>query len=132
MDSDSDRRDQEGMNEILEKKIWRKLQALPEEKQYEVADFVDYLASKYAPKAAPARDPFQNFAESVQRGLRRTRASATTVKGTMKVLGAADRVLDSFRDAGRQFLAELEEGRPERMEKKEGRPPPETREIVVD
>lgn len=119
------------MNEILRKKIWRKLQALPEDKQYEVVDFIDYLASKYASRPAAGADPFQHFAESVHRGLRRTRASTTAVKGTMKVLGAADRVIDSFREAGRGFLAELEAGNPE-PEPREDRPPPETREIVVD
>ena len=122
---------EEGMNEILRKKIWRKLQALPEDKQYEVVDFIDYLASKYASRPAAGADPFQHFAESVHRGLRRTRASTTAVKGTMKVLGAADRVIDSFREAGRGFLAELEAGNPE-PEPREDRPPPETREIVVD
>ncbi|MXX69342.1 MAG: DUF2281 domain-containing protein [Gemmatimonadales bacterium] len=122
---------EEGMNEILRKKIWRKLQALPEDKQYEVVDFIDYLASKYASRPAAGADPFQHFAESVHRGLRRTRASTTAVKGTMKVLGAADRVIDSFREAGRGFLAELEAGSPE-PEPREDRPPPETREIVVD
>ncbi|WP_419940756.1 hypothetical protein [Candidatus Palauibacter sp.] len=122
---------EEGMNEILGKKIWRKLQALPEEQQYEVADFVDYLSSKYASRPAPGADPFQHFAESVHRGLRRTKASTTAVKGTMKVLGAADRVIESFREAGRGFLAELEAGTPE-PPPKDDRPPPETREIVVD
>lgn len=122
---------EEEMNEILRKKVWRKLQALPEDKQYEVIDFIDYLSSKYASRSAPGAPPFQHFAESVHRGLRRTRASTTAVKGTMKVLGAADRVIDSFREAGRGFLSELEAGKPE-PEPKDERPPPETREIVVD
>lgn len=120
-----------GMNEILKKQVWRKLAALPEEKQYEVLDFIDFLSSEYGDRSAPRADAFQQFAESVQRGLRRTRASATTMKGTMKVLGAADRVLDSFREAGREFLAELEGGSPEPAPKPD-RSPPEEREIIVE
>ncbi len=118
-------------NEILKKQVWRKLSALPQDKQYAALDFIDYLSSEYADRSAPRADPFQQFAESVQRGLRRTRASTTTVKGTMKVLGAADRVLDSFREAGREFLAELEAGSPEPPPKTDHRPP-EEREIIVE
>lgn len=119
------------MNEILKKQIWRKLDALPEEKQYEVLDFIDFLTSEYGDRAAPRPAAFQQFAESVQRQLRRTRASANTMKGTMKVLGAADRVLDSFREAGREFLAELEAGRPEPGPRGD-EPPREEREIIVE
>jgi len=119
------------VNEILKKQIWRKVEALPEEKQYEVLDFVNFLSSEYADRAAPRAPAFQQFAESVHKQLRRTRASATTMKGTMKVLGAADRVLDSFREAGREFLAELEGGRPEPAPGPDDRPP-EEREIIVE
>jgi len=119
------------VNEILKKQIWRKIDALPEEKQYEVLDFVNYLSSEYASQAAPRTPAFQQFAESVHKQLRRTRASASTMRGTMKVLGAADRVLDSFREAGREFLAELEAGSPEPAPKRE-ETPPEEREIIVE
>jgi hypothetical protein len=119
------------MDDILKKQVWRKLEALPEEKVYEVLDFIDFLDSEYGRRDGPRAPAFQQFAETVHRGLRRTRASANTMKGTMKVLGAADRVLDSFRQAGREFLAELEAGRPEPPPKRdEG--PPEEREIVVE
>jgi len=123
---------EEGMNEILKKQLWRKLEALPEEKQYEVMDFVNFLSSEYGDRRAPRPAAFQQFAESVQRQLRRSRASANTVKGTMKVLGQADRVLDSFREAGREFLAELEAGNPEPPPKDDKKPPPEEREIIVE
>ena len=35
-----------GLNEIFKKQVWRKLAALPEEKQYEVLDFIDFLSSE--------------------------------------------------------------------------------------
>lgn len=119
------------MNEILKKTIWRKLDDLPEDKQYQVLDYIDFLSSEYGTRGAPRPPAFQQFAESVERQLRRTRVSANTMKGTMKVLGAADRVLDSFRQAGREFLAELETGRPEPPPRREDTPP-EEREIVVE
>ncbi|MCG8467555.1 MAG: DUF2281 domain-containing protein [Gemmatimonadetes bacterium] len=123
---------EERMNEILKKQLWRKLESLPEEKQYEVLDFVHFLTSEYSERPEPRPAAFQQFAESVQRQLRRTRVSANTMKGTMKVLGRADRVLDSFREAGREFLAELEAGSPEPPPKRDDEPPPEKREIIVE
>ncbi len=122
----------DGMNEILKKQLWRKVEALPEEKQYEVMDFVNFLSSEYADRRTPRPAAFQQFAETVQRQLRRSRASANTMKGTMKVLGQADRVLDSFREAGREFLAELEVGTPEPPPKKDDKPPAPEREIIVE
>ena len=45
-----------GLNEIFKKQVWRKLAALPEEKQYEVLDFIDFLCSEYADRSAPRAD----------------------------------------------------------------------------
>ncbi|MDH3734530.1 MAG: DUF2281 domain-containing protein [Gemmatimonadota bacterium] len=120
------------MNEILKKQIWRKLDALPEEKVYEVLDFIDFLGSEYADRTAPEAPVFQKFAEGVQQQMRRGRMSANAVNTTMKVLGRADRVLDSFRQAGREFLAELEAGNPEPEPPPASEGPPENREIVVE
>ncbi len=119
------------MNEILKKQIWRKLEALPEEKAYEVLDFIEFLASEYADRDAPQAPAFQRFAEAFQRQLRRGRVPASALRETMKVLGATDRVLDAFRQAGREFLAEAEQGKPESPPKQSSEPP-EQREIVVD
>lgn len=120
------------MNEILQKQIWRKLESLPEEKVYEVLDFIEFLESEYGDRGARSAPPFQRFAESFQRQLRRSRVPAAAMKETMKVLGAADRVLDAFRQAGREFLAELETGKPEPPLEDESEPPPSEREIVVE
>ena len=119
------------MNEILKKQIWRKLEELPEEKVYEVLDFIEFLSSEYGDRRASEPPAFQKIAENVQKQLRRSRVPANAVRETMKVFGAADRVLDSFRQAGREFLAELEVGQPEPPPKDEP-DPPENREIVVD
>lgn len=48
------------------------------------------------------------------------------------MLGRADRVLDGFRQAGREFLAELETGKPEPPLEEKSDPPPPEREIVVE
>lgn len=118
------------MNEILRKQIWRKLENLPEEKVYAVLDFVEFLESEYGTQEA-GPPPFQRFAEHFQKQMRRARMPASAVRESMKVLSATDRVLDAFREAGKEFLAELEQGRPEPPPKDE-EGPPRKREIVVD
>lgn len=124
--------DGDKMNEILKKQIWRKLEALPEEKVYEALDFIEFLSSEYGDRKTAEPPAFQKFAEGVQRQMRRSRVPAGAMKETMRVLGRADRVLDSFRQAGREFLAELEAGKAEPPPEDEPDQPPESREIVVE
>ncbi|MFQ5690083.1 MAG: hypothetical protein ACE5HQ_07415 [Gemmatimonadota bacterium] len=119
------------MNEILRKQIWRKLEALPEEKVYEVLDFIGFLESEYANRSAPGASGFQRFAELLQKQMRRGRIPASALRETMKVLGTTDKVLEAFREAGREFLAEVEKGHPEPPPKRED-DPPSNREILVD
>lgn len=119
------------MNEILRKQIWRKLEALPEEKAYQVLDYIDFLESEYGAEEGAEARGFQRFAEHFQRQLRRARVPASALRETMKVLGTTDRVLEAFREAGREFLAELEQGRPEPPLKEPSEPPPR-REVVVE
>lgn len=118
------------MNEILRKQIWRKLEGLPEEKAYQVLDYIDFLESEYGDTDATDASSFQRFAELFQRRMRQGRVPATALRETMRVLGTTDRVLSAFRDAGREFLAELETGRPESSVRRSE--PPRRREIVVE
>ena len=118
------------MNEVLKKQIWRKLEELPEEKQFQVLDYIRFLESEYADVVSRGSG-FQRVAERVQDEMRRVKAPAAAMRETMRAFGAADRVVNSFREAAKEFLAELETGAPE--------PPPPTeeeaprsREIVVE
>ena len=42
------------MNEILKQRLLRRLELLPDERGYQVLDYVEFLESKYAERAAPA------------------------------------------------------------------------------
>lgn len=119
------------MNEILKKQIWRKLENLPEEKAYQVLDYLEFLESEYGTGEGPDATNFQRFAELFHRRMRKTRLPASALRETMKVLGTTDRVLEAFREAGREFLAELEQGRPEPPLRKEEEPP-RPREVEVE
>lgn len=119
------------MNEILRKEIWRKLEGLPDDKAYQVLDYINFLRSHYSDRDGRATS-FQRFGEAVQETMRRGKVPAKAVRETMKVMSTADRVLGSVREAGREFLVELEGGRPEPAPPPVDSEPPRTREIVVE
>jgi hypothetical protein len=119
------------MNEILRKELWRKLESLPDDKAYQVLDYINYLQSQYG-TADEQTGGFQRFGELFQDTMRKRKVPAAALKETMKVMGAADRVLGAFRDAGREFLVELEGGRPEPGAPEREKDPPRSREIAVD
>lgn len=121
------------MNEILRKELWRKLEALPDEKAYQVLDYVTFLESEYGQAGGGEAGAFQRFSELFQRTLRRQNVPASALRETMRVLGAADRVFDAFREAGKEFLGELEGGRPEPSAPTPAeKEPPRSREIKVE
>ena len=119
------------MNEILRKEIWRKMESLPDDKAYQVLDYINYLQSQYGESDSTAGG-FQRFGEIFQDTMRKRKLPASALKETMKVMGAADRVLSAFRDAGREFLVELEGGNPEPGAPERKDDPPKPREIAVD
>lgn len=118
------------MNEILRKRIWRKLEKLPDEKAYQVLDYIKFLEQEYAGGESEASGP-RRFAEILQDRMRRRNVPASALRETMRVLGATDRVMGAFKDAAGEFLAEVEAGRPE---PDPGRPdePPRRREVVIE
>ena len=123
------------MNEILRNEIWRKLDSLPDEKAYQVLDFINYLRSQYGEDEARASG-IQKLGEMFQDTMRKRRVPATAIRETMKVMGAADRVLGTIRAAGKEFLVELEgSSRPEPSaptRKNGSGGPPQSREISIE
>ena len=77
------------MNDILRERLIRKLDTLPEEKIYQILDYIDFLESKYAPKVSTAPNPLKRFAEGVEDTLRAGRMSAGVIGGTMNVMNKA-------------------------------------------
>jgi hypothetical protein len=75
------------MNEILRKEIWRKLESLPDDKAYQVLDYINYLQSQYG--AESTTSGFQRFGEIFQDTMRKRRVPASAMRETMKVMGAA-------------------------------------------
>lgn len=100
------------MNEFLKKRIERKLDALPEERVYQVLDYLEFLESKYAARTPEGPSPLQRLAETVEDTLRAGRVSATAIKGTMDAMGAAGRVMSGLAAAGKAVVDEVTGGGP--------------------
>ena len=112
------------MNDILKERLLRKLEALPEEKAYQVLDYIEFLESKYAerPAGAPA---FQKVAETLEDTMRAGRVPITVIKGTMDAVGKAGRFLDGLAAAGRAAVNEVRRNPDKKeIEKKEEKTPP--------
>ena len=95
------------MNDILRERLIRKLDTLPEEKIYQILDYIDFLESKYAPKVSTAPNPLKRFAEGVEDTLRAGRMSAGVIGGTMNVMNKAVGVLTDVANAGKSVATEI-------------------------
>ena len=94
------------MNANLRDRIVRKLEALPDERGYQMLDFIEFLESKYAGKTAMAPGVFERFAEGVEDTLRAGRVSASTIAETMGLLNRAMGVLSGVAETGKTIASD--------------------------
>ena len=95
------------MNEFLKKRIERKLEALSDERVYQVLDYIEFLESKYAARSPVQPSPLQRLAETVEDTLRAGRVSASAIKETMDAMAAAGRVMSGLAAAGKAVVDEV-------------------------
>ena len=95
------------MNELLRERIVRKLDALGDDRLYQVLDYVEFLASKYAERQSPPSNVFQRFAETVEDSLRAGRVSTTAIAETMNLMNCAMGVLSGVAAAGKSVATDL-------------------------
>ena len=95
------------MNEFLWKRIERKLAALPEERVYQVLDYVEFLESRYAVHDAAPASPFQKLAEKVEDTLRAGRVPVSAIRSTMDAMSAASRLMGGIAAAGKAVVDEV-------------------------
>lgn len=106
------------MSEFLRERIARRLDTLPDERLYQVLDYIEFLESKYAQRQAPSSNVFQRFAEGVEDSLRAGRVSVATIGETMNLLNKAMGVLSGVAAAGRSVASDVVE-----VAKQASRPP---------
>jgi hypothetical protein len=95
------------MNEFLRKRIERKLDALPDERIYQVLDYIEFLESKYAERTSNQPSAFQKLAETVEDTLRAGRMGASAIKGTMDAMSAARNVMSGLAAAGKSVVDQV-------------------------
>lgn len=99
------------MNEVLRQRLWRHIEALPEEKVYQVLDYIEFLTSKYA--KSPLRPPGSSllrFGERLEDKMRSQGVAIRAMRGALDAVGTADRVFAGISEAGRTILKEVNTG----------------------
>ena len=97
------------MNSYLRDKLLQKLDSLSDERGYQVLDYVDFLESKYAERAAAAAaaNPLTRFADVMEEKLRAGKVSATAVAETMGLMSRAMGVLNGAAAAGKSVASDF-------------------------
>lgn len=92
---------------FLRRRVWRKLQSLPDEKLYQVLDYVEFLEERYGERSERP-DSMQRLAEGIQNTLRARRAAPWALKGVMSALSVVDRAVGTAAKTARGLADELE------------------------
>ena len=95
------------MNTFLRDRILRKLESLPDERLYQILDYVEFLESKYAERQTPQPGIFTRFAETVEDQLRAGRVSASAISQTMNLMNQAMGVLNGVAAAGKSVASDI-------------------------
>lgn len=101
------------MNELLLERLRRRLEVLPDERAYQVLDYIEFLESKYGERRAGA-PAFQKVAEKLEDTLRAGRVPLSVIAGTMDAVSKAGRFLEGLAAAGRAAAGQeaVEEEKP--------------------
>ncbi len=95
------------MHEALRRRILRRLESLPEARLYQVLDYIEFLESRYSEGSPETASGLQRLAEHLEDGLRNRTVSPSRLREAFQLISAADRVLSSISEAGREIFADL-------------------------
>jgi hypothetical protein len=97
------------MNDVLRERLIRKLDTLPEERVYQIYDYIDFLESKYAQRSSQSGNPLTRFAEGMEDTLRAGRISANVIGGTMNIMNKAVGAINEVAAAGKSVASGIME-----------------------
>lgn len=87
------------MHESLRRRLLRAIESLPEERIYQVLDYIEFLESRYGTRGAPEPGGLQRFAERLEDRIRaRSTLSPANLREAFELLSTADRVLSTLSD----------------------------------
>ncbi|MEO5799705.1 MAG: hypothetical protein ABIZ70_10270 [Gemmatimonadales bacterium] len=93
------------MNEQLKERLLRRLETLSDERGFQVLDYVEFLESKYAERAAPS-NVFSKITDTVTDAMRAGKLSADAISGTVGLFDGASKVMKGVASAAQAVVAE--------------------------
>jgi len=93
------------MNEQLMQRIQRRLETLTDERGYQILDYVEFLESKYASRAAPT-NLFAKISEGIEDTMRAARLPIKAIKGTTGLMDSAGKVMKGVAAAAQSVVDE--------------------------
>jgi len=93
------------MNDLLRQRILRRLESLPDERAYQILDFIEFLESKYAERSAPTGF-LAKITETVEDTMRAAKLPVQAIAGTASVMDSAARLMKGLAAAGQSVVDE--------------------------
>ena len=93
------------MNEQLKQRILRRLETLADERGYQILDYVEFLESKYAQRAAPT-NLFAKISEGIEDTMRAARIPIKAISGTAGLVDSAGKVMKGVAAAAQSVVDE--------------------------
>jgi hypothetical protein len=93
------------MNDLLKQRIARALDALSDERGYQVLDYIEFLESRYAERARPG-GIFARLTETVEDTMRAGKLPIQAISGTMGLVDGAAKVMKGLAAAGQAVVDE--------------------------
>jgi hypothetical protein len=94
------------MNEQLKERILRRLDTLADERGYQILDFVEFLESKYAERAAPT-NLFAKISEGIEDTMRAAKIPIRAISGTTGLMESAGKVMKGVAAAAQSVVEEV-------------------------
>ncbi|HET7025358.1 MAG TPA: hypothetical protein VFI39_09160 [Gemmatimonadales bacterium] len=93
------------MHEQLKERIVRRIESLPDERGYQVLDYIEFLESRYGERSAPTNF-FAKLSERVEDTMRAGRIPVKAISGTLSAMDAAGKVMKGVVAAGKSVVDE--------------------------
>jgi hypothetical protein len=93
------------MQEHLKDRILRRLEALPDERAYQVLDYIEFLESKYAERSTPD-NIFTRLTDTVENTLRAGKMPVDAIAGTVTFFDGASKVMRGLASAAQSVVDE--------------------------
>lgn len=93
------------MQDHLKDRIIRRLEALPDDRAYQVLDYIEFLESKYAERSTPD-NIFTRLQDTVENTMRAGKMPIEAISGTVTFFDGASKVMRGLASAAQSVVDE--------------------------